>query len=282
MNKIAESKKLYNSIEIPKQLNSVVESAIERAMKQKKSKTVVIKPMLYAAASVSILFVAGVNSNQAFAESVYKVPVLGSIAKVVTFREYEEEKEGYHLKINAPAIEGIENKALEKRINTEIQAKMDAVMKHAREREEENKKMLLKEGKSEKELSYFTINVDYEIKNSSDRILSFVINDTESFANTYTYQTYYNINLDTGKEITITDALGADYKKVIADSIKEQIKERVKEHPDYMYYDFDENAKYYFEDLKFYMKENGNVVISFDKGEIAPPPMGLQEFEITK
>lgn len=280
--KIEKAKMIYQSIETPIELNQIVNSAIDTAVNRKHKSHVWFKPVICIAASICILFVVMLNSNQTFAESMYDIPVIGNVARVFTFREYSKSDEAYNINIKAPAIEGTGYTDLEKRINQEIQSKIDTIVKNAEERAEENRQRIIDEGRTEEDLGYFIVEIDYEIKSSNESILSFVINHMESFANTYTYQTFYNINLDTGKEITLADILGENYREIVTQSIKEQIKERTEKDNQLMYYDSDEDIEFILDYLKFYINSIGHVVISFKKGEIAPPPMGIQEFEITR
>ncbi len=59
------------------------------------------------------------------------------------------------------------------------------------------------------------------------------------------------------------------------------MKQRVQENPDWSYTMTADELKEVVDSLKFYINDAGNVVISFDKGEIAPPPLGIQNFVIT-
>ncbi|MFC0561388.1 DUF3298 and DUF4163 domain-containing protein [Halalkalibacter alkalisediminis] len=281
MSKLEKTKKIYQSIETPTKLDDLVSSTIDEALKQKNKPFVWFKPLLYTAASLCMIFIGILNTSQAFAENVYDIPILGSVAQVFTFREYSHSDNGYGINVKVPAIEGTGHTELEKRINQEIQSKIDMVEKNAKLRAEENKQIILDEGGTEEDLSYFIVEIDYEIKSSTEKILSFVVNVSESFANTYTYQTFYNIDLETGKEITLIDILGENYKEVVTKNIMEQIKKQTENNPEFTYYVSDEGFEIVEDNLKFYINSAGNVVISFDKGEIAPPPMGIQEFEIS-
>lgn len=138
-------------------------------------------------------------------------------------------------------------------------------------------------GEKEERLIPFHILITYEVKSSNENMLSFIINDTKSSVTSYTYQTFYNIDLNTHKDIILSDKLGKDYSEIIVDHIQQQIVKRVHEHSDWTYYPMTGgDLKEMVNSMKFYVNDSGNVVISFDKGEIAPPPMGIQEFEIVK
>ena len=98
---------------------------------------------------------------------------------------------------------------------------------------------------------------------------------------------YYTIDLNTGERLQLKDLFkeGADYITPISENIKEQMREQMAA---------DENKKYWLDDAEveewnfkqitddtaFYLNENGNIVISFDEGDVAPMYMGVVTFEI--
>lgn len=96
------------------------------------------------------------------------------------------------------------------------------------------------------------------------------------------------MDLLNGKNIELSDLLGNDYIEVANVQIIRQMKERVKENPDYVYWGItDEGAVQGFdgfktinEDTAFYINSSENPVIVFDKYEVGPGFMGEQEFEI--
>ena len=70
------------------------------------------------------------------------------------------------------------------------------------------------------------ITVDYEIKQQNDDYLSFVVRGTENWTNAYSESKYYNLDLNTGKIVTLKDMLGSDYIELANKSIREQIAKR--------------------------------------------------------
>lgn len=97
---------------------------------------------------------------------------------------------------------------------------------------------------------------------------------------------YYTIDLATGERLLLKDIFeeGADYVTPISENIKEQMKQQMEEDDMNMYWLDQEveewNFKAISEDQTFYINENGNLVISFNEGDVAPMYMGVVEFEI--
>lgn len=130
--------------------------------------------------------------------------------------------------------------------------------------------------------------VSYEVKYQKGAIVSFVITSVQKEDNTKQQKEYYNLDLLNGKNVVLSDLLGNNYVDVANVQIVRQMKERVKTNADYVYWGItDEGASQGFdgftsvnEETDFYINAAGNVVIVFDKYEIAPGFMGNQEFEI--
>lgn len=280
MSQLEKSKSVYESIEIPDELQERVQTGLNAAKhgkKHRKSFFAVTIGSSFAVAACAI-FILLLNTSQTFANSIYAIPVLGSLAKVVTFREYENINDIYAIEVKAPKISGTGQTTLEQKINDTIQEKIDALIADVKARGEEMESEWIADGKDQDNMPHFSVNVDYEIKSSSKDVLSFVVNDSETYASCYTYQTFYNLDLKNGKEITISDLLGPDYMHILDKEIRGQMKERIATHPDYMYDDF--STEEVLKNPEFYINQKGNPVISFEKSVIAPGAMGIQEFEI--
>ena len=57
----------------------------------------------------------------------------------------------------------------------------------------------------------------------SQEYLSFVITKTETLASAYFQQYFYNLDLETGKELTLRDLLGPDYTAIAAAAVEQQL-----------------------------------------------------------
>ena len=283
MKKIRQAKAVYEAIKIPEQLDYIVNKAINNKQNTKEYKMKYVKYVLSTVSCVFLTFVVIVNLSPSFASSISDIPIIGNIAKVFTIEEYKEEDEQKLINAKIPGIENTGNTELEKRINYEIALKMNEVLEEAEDRAAEYKKAIIETGGKEEDYQPINIQIDYEVGYSSDKIVSFVILKSETLASAYTERYFYNIDIETGKNLNLRDLLGNDYKNIIDETIYKEIEERSK-NPDNMYF-VEEEMK--FSGIKneyqnFYINTDGKVVIVFEKYEIAPGYMGAQEFVIDK
>lgn len=280
MKKLEGAKRIYQSVEAPSNFSDLVAESFAGSHKKKRRG---YKPALCTAATVCILFVGLLNCSSVFAQSLAAVPVLGNLARVFTFRQYSIQDSTRQITVDEPQVSNTGHAALEERINKEINAKVKAAIAEAEKRTEEDKKAYVETGGNPKDFIPAIVDVNYEIKCSNEKTLSFVLNTTQTQANAYTEQTFYNIDLNSGKELTLTDLLGKDYKKLVDDSVRRQIKERMKKDPESVFFEAGDGGFSGITDKQnFYINKAGHVVIVFNKYDIAPGFMGIQEFEIVK
>ena len=322
MKEFQDAKKRYDEIEIPSELSERVQQAIQMSEKKineldqeefgrvKNETEVMITEVrrrgsfmkrkhfvLKSAACAALVLVGGftvaLNSSETFAATVAQLPVIESIAQVLTFRDYSYKDTEKEVTVEIPQIvagEESEANGQEKndsidRINQMIQEKVDEYVKMAEENIAEYKEAFLATGGTEEEFTEKDIKVDvsYDVKSETGDIVSFVLTANENWSSAYNVNYYYNINLNDGKVITLKDLLGEEYIQLANEQILAQMEERMAA---------DENISYFGEDMdgfqtisdttNFYINEAGNPVVVFAKYEIAPGFMGVQEFEIVK
>lgn len=278
MNQLENAKKVYNEIPIPSALDDRVNQSLYGLPRQKK---IFSRVILCAAASLCIVFVVLLNCSHAFAQTVSTIPVIGDVARVFTFTQYKIEDDTRKIDVKEPVVSNTGHAALEERINREINEKVKNAIAEAEEQTAADKKAFVETGGNPNDFIPAIVDVNYEIKCSNEKVLSFVLNTTRTQANAFTDQTFYNIDLKSGRVLTLTDLLGKDYKKVVDESVSRQIKERVEKDPNQMFFTGSEGFSGIKENQKFYINSAGNVVIVFAKYEIAPGVMGIPEFEIT-
>lgn len=287
MKRMIETKQKYDEIPIPQELSERVMLEIENAnikhqqqYKKARRLSIMKKGATSVAAAIMVLAV-GVNTSESFAKEMIDIPVIGTIANVLTFRSYEEKGEGFDITVDIPSIELIsENlKEIEKNVNEEIYTFCEQYAEQAKQRMYEYKQAFLETGGTEKEWKEhdIVIRVWYEVKSQTDQYLSLMITGTESWASAYSETKYYNFDKKAGKWVTLPDVLGNDYVQIAEQSIQKQIEQRERETGMQYWYEESEGIN---ENTKFYMNETGNPVIVFEKYEIAPGAAGQQEFQI--
>lgn len=269
--KLEALKQEYLETPIPPELEFAV-----RAPFLKKKKSHLPQQLLCLAASVCVLFVAALNLNPAFAAAAAQVPVLGSMARVLTFTEYHIESESQLLNARVPEIDGTDFPDLEERINEEIQQKIDAGMAQAQERAAQEYEAYVATGGDPDEFIPVTITFDYEVKSCTDDVLSFELQRFEVRASSFTELTYYNIDLNTGESITLEDLLGPDWK----DKVNAVVNAAIDEYPEFYFAKDQGGFTGVSDNQRFYINEAGNPVVVFQKYEIAPGSSGVLEFEI--
>ena len=284
MSTIKKTRKAYNSIKIPEELNYVVNRAIhEEKIIKKKNIQICIKTATATLATTFALFIVLLNTNESFAKAMEEVPIIGEIAEVFTVREYREESDTELIDAKVRAIKNTGNTDLENRINYEISSKINEVLEEAKQRAEEYKNAVLATGGTMEDFIPTQINIDYEITYQDEKLISFVITKSESFASAYQEQYFYNIDIQNGRELNLKDVLGEDYKEIVDTEVNKQINERrAEDEENNLYFTAEEGGFSGIENeyQDFFINEDKKVTIVFQKYEIAPGAMGIQNFVI--
>lgn len=277
--KLNQLRKNYESNENPALDRRVKEALLKSAPKKHWR-----RPLFTAASSVAaafVLFVAGLNVSPAFAQSAQQVPVLGAVAKVFTFRDYQFSDGGFEAHVRTPKVCGLGNDELEAALNKEF---ADYGQSLITQFEADMRDI---QAKFPGEEVHMGILSDYAVKTDSRDVLSVEITTYSAAGSSFTQHKYYNIDKNTRQLITLPGLFtqGADYKAAISSEIIRQMKQQMAS---------DENVMYWVEpdgmmtdvftqipdSQPFYINSNGQLVISFDKYAVAPGYMGTPEFII--
>lgn len=275
-------KKNYEEIPIPEELDFLVRKTLKDNGVYSTKRKGIFKRLGTVAASVAvfvIILTVGVNSSPAFAATLSKTPIVGSIVKVLTFKEYAVNEDKHKANIKTPSIQGLKNKELENSLNEKYIT--------------ENKKlyedfMADMEDLKKKGDGHLGVDSGYVVKTDTDKLLSvgrYVVNTVGSSSTTFKYDT-----IDKKKEVLITlPSLFKDkrYVEVISENIKKQMREQVQSDSNKVYWIANggggKNMEIFdkiSENQNFYINAEGKLVISFNKYEVAPGYMGVVEFVI--
>ena len=284
MRRMEDAKKMYEEIPVPEELSGRVLEAVEQAGRRRKKMLFLKKAgrnTAAMAAAAAAAFTIGLNTSVAFAKAAEAIPVIGTAARVLTFRSYETETEDLKISVEVPQIDMIAEElgGLETEINREIQGLCQEYADQAVKRAEEYRRAFLDTGGTLEEWAAHNIKVKvwYEVKTQTDQYLSLVIKGAENWNSAGAEERYYSFDPEKGKQITLENVLGEDYSRYAGEQIRSQMEEKRSEDGAVF---FEDGIPEIGADTSFYMNENGSPVIVFEKYEIAPGTMGPQEFEI--
>lgn len=280
--KFEQHKKNYLDTPIPGELDFVVKKALKESgvnMSKNNNRFKGIKvATAFLVASLALLAI-GVNTSPVFAQTMLKVPLVGSIIEVLTFREYTLNEDTFNANIKVPAIIGLENQDLENSLNEKYLKENEKLYAEFQAEMEDLK---------EKGGGHLGVDSGYIVKTDNDRILSigsYVVNTVGSSSTTFKYDT-----IDKKREVLLTlPSLFNDdsYVEIISEDIKSQMLEQHKSDDNKVYWvqgigkeGFMELFEKISPEQNFYINSDNKLVISFDKYEVAPGYMGVVDFVI--
>ena len=276
----------YEKIKIPRDLQKKVEAEIQRAKKKtqmnKKAKVIMYSKRIVGGIGAALLLITVMaNSGSAVAHAMAEIPVIGTLAKVVTFREYKSFENNMEANIKIPEVrvtkeDGTENKEATQKVNQSIQEFTDAIIAQY-----EADVKAVGEGEG-----YLNVELDYSVITDNDRLFSIRFDQLLIMASGAQMVKIYHIDKQTGELLNLAGLFkeGADYVTPSSENIKEQMRERMAADESMMYFldsDIPENDfQSVKEDNTFYINEKGKLTIVFDEYEVAPGYMGSVEFKI--
>lgn len=270
-------KQEYEQIPVPDELSFRVRTAIARAKREKKEKYVMrirkaAKTLGATAAAFMLTVVALANSSQNIAQAMEQVPVLGAITKVVTFRTYEDERGNVSAHVDVPQIEGGDEV---RAVNDAIQQYTDTIIAQY----EADAAIMGDEG-------HYDLNVSHTVVTDNERLFAIRFDETLVMNSGNESVMIYNVDKSTGSILTLADLFlpDSDYIAVLTENIKEQMQARMDADENVHYWLHDEieamNFKELSPDVAFYVNAEGELVIVFNEGDVAPMYMGVVEFAI--
>lgn len=269
MGRLENMKERYDAVVIPAELNDRIQQEITRSRRQQAEKKAASRRHTFRK------MIRGMAAAQ--------LPVIGGVARILTFRSYETEKDDIAVSVEIPTIEMIaaDTGITVDGINQEILERCEQYARDALLRAEEYRTAFLETGGTPDEWAEHNIKitVGYEIRQQSNDYLSFVVRGTENWTNAYSESKYYNLDLNTGRPVTLQDLLGSDYVELADKSIWEQIARR--QNAGEVFFTAEEGGfTGISEYVRFYINRDNRPVIVFEKYEIAPGSSGEVEFEI--
>ncbi len=317
-NDVNEWKKEYESVPVPPELETDVRNLVTKGVSGKGTGKVVrvahrygwIKGVVAAVLAIMIVFVAALNVSPAAAHAMQNIPGIGAVAKVFTFRTYEDVGEDHSAYVEVPYVE-IESVATADDVDAAAADDVvtdDADVADAVEEEgqiadalnlaiEDYTNLVIAQYEAdvaaayaadgyESESANYDLDLTYDVVTDNDSLFALRFDLVLLMTSGNESIKIYNVDKATGEILTLGDLFteGSDYIDVLTKNIQDQMVAQMAEDENLTYWidsgvdawDFKELS----EDATFYVNEDGEIVIVFNKGEIAPNYMGVCEFTI--
>jgi hypothetical protein len=239
-----------------------------------------IRGWAIAAAAALTIFILP-NSNASVANAMGNVPVLGGFFNAITIRDYHSDSKNAtaSVKVNGLKSNDKTGKKTADEINREIKSLTNKYVADFKQTKKADGKV--------------DLDVSTDIIAKTDNYFTLKLTAVEAQADSYQENHYYTIDLNTKKQVKLADLFkkNTDYKTAIKNDIKKQMLEHEKESEDVSYFvsDSAEDKKitgFSDDDLvskaSFYLDKNGNIVICYNQGDVAPMYMGALEFTLDK
>ena len=281
MNKLKNTKKIYDQIEVPDNLSEIIQQTVNETSPPRSTRHF-FKLLVPLTLAMTTVFVILLNTSPVLASNLSDIPLLTQIVKVLTFRNYQTMDEMKNIYVRIPVLENTGNNELEDRINYEIKKQIDFSVSKSEQLAKELYDTYIQAGYNPSQIEPLLVEVDYQTTFYNDRYLSFIIKKYENipYSTVDKEQYYYNVDLQTGGHITLRTLFGPDYLTKVGTEIYKQIESKKKEDENMLFFDEINIFEVLENEEKFYINEQGQVVISFDRYEIAPGYMGYPEFII--
>lgn len=279
--RLEQLEKQYESIQIPAQLDDMVRATI---LQHKQKKHVWRKWGLGSVAAVAI-FTACINVSPVMAKSLSEVPVLGNVVDVLTWRTYTVEKDQYSAHITVPEIGLSEGDQISATLNEKYRQEAEALYEQFMND--------MKDMEAVGEGGHLGVDSGYEVMTDTDQLLAISRYTVNTVASSSTVIQYDTIDKHNQLLLTLPSLFKNDqYIEIINTYVKEQMIAQMKEsNLDKVYWVADSGLP---EDeimlidpftsispeQSFYITAEGELVIAFDKYEVAPGYMGNPTFEI--
>lgn len=209
------------------------------------------------------------NINVTYAQTLESVPIIGDIVKIFTIHKdiYEDGK--HELQAEIPMVDDDKNQEEATLMNKDIEQLSTAVIQKFYEEIE-----LSKNG-------YGSIYLDYEVIMNNASWFSLKLNVNEIAGSSDSYAKIYHIDRINGRYVQLKDLLNEDEMKKIEAYILKTMQSQM-EQDKKIEYVIENDLKLITGESNFYFNENMDLVIVYNKYEIAPGYMGCPEFIIPK
>lgn len=217
----------------------------------------------WSAAAAVALFVALPNVSVSAASALEQVPVLGSLVRVITLRNYVYDDGHSTADVSLPQVTGAG--AAGEEVNEDVQANIQQLL----DQFYEDAEFLSQTG------GYQNLSVSYNVVTDDEHWFTLRVCAVLAQGSGNEILRYYHIDKKTGEQVTLSDLFpeGSDYVAVLSQQVREQLEEQ--------------KGQAFFQEFTaidpeqaFYWGEDGSLVLVFGEGSVLPASYGNPEVTI--
>ena len=230
----------------------------------------------------------GQRMNDCFGE---KAEVLFGDADGINFvqqSEYYNRIGNYEAAISVPAVKGLADADAEKALNDHLLNVAYAII----DQFEADAREALSEATESDELPYFMTSLNFSVVTDTESVITLAVENVTTGASSYTTQSYFNFDKGARELMHMDDYFIAGTKaaEILKNEIERQMNAQMEADSEVVYWinEEDSEVELNWDDVLatvgnnngYYIDENGDLVITFAKYEVAPGAMGNPKFVI--
>lgn len=245
---------------LPEEFSQRLEALCRELEAQPVRKKRVFHPLRWTAGAAAALILLLPNVSVSAQAAMEQIPVLGSIVRVVTLRNYFYDDGHSFASVSIPSVSqgGPGGDA----VNEAVQEYTDRLLTQFQQDIQDTGE------------GYQGLDVSYEVTCDTDTWFTLRINALQVQASGHEMVRYYHIDKTTGEMVTLSDLFpqGTDYVTPLSQEVLRQMEGE----PDFFPEDFSAIAP----QQSFYWDDEGDLTLVFDEAEVAPASRGVVEFHI--
>lgn len=245
---------------LPEEFSQRLEALCRELEAQPARKKRVFYPLRWTAGAAAALILLLPNVSVSAQAAMEQIPVLGSIVRVVTLRNYFYDDGHSFASVSIPSVSqgGPGGDA----VNEAVQEYTDRLLTQFQQDIQDTGE------------GYQGLDVSYEVTCDTDTRFTLRINALQVQASGHEMVRYYHIDKTTGEMVTLSDLFpqGTDYVTPLSQEVLRQMEGE----PDF----FPEDFAAIDPQQSFYWDDQGDLTLVFDEAEVAPASRGVVEFHI--
>ena len=215
------------------------------------------------------------NLSVTYAHAVENFPIIGDLVEIFTVRNYFYSDDRHELDADVPEVNDPNNQQVSNLINKDVNELTEAVIQK-----------FYDDLEISHDTGYGSIYIDYETVTNTDEGFTLQLTGSEVPASSNTYFKFYHIDRTNGTYVTFGELIDSEDFGAIEQIIRAQMEAEMAADPDVVYWTEDtelgQSVTALSAEQNFYFDDAGNLVIVYDKYEVAPGFMGCPEIVIGK